>query len=186
MLKRLLLPCFLFVFCLAFVHDAQAQRKKDFRDSVDFLLDDGEMTPDEMEEEAMGVYNRCAADVIKQTYYDCECIGGAFLSLREEQGPYVDQYTLLRTVYLETPKCIAQEKIAGTVFDECMISSEITRRTDDNNEEYCGCVANGTAKEFFRIPSLRSRGIETVRARAITMCLAEFPPKSFSQDNSLY
>lgn len=186
MLKNLLLPCFLLVFCLFSAFPAEAQRKKDFRDSIDFMLDDGEMSPEEMEEEAIGVYNRCAKDMMKQSYFDCECIGGAFLTEREEQGPYVSQYELLKKVYGDTPKCIAEEKIAGMVYDDCQQMAQISRRTDTNNEEYCSCVANDTVKLFAKTPSLRSRSIEGVRSRAITTCLAKYPPKSFTRDRSLH
>ncbi len=186
MLKNSLLHCFLLLFCLCFALPADAQRKKDFRDSVDFMLDDGEMSPEEMEEEAIGVYNRCAKDMIKQTYFDCECIGGAFLTEREEQGPYVSQYELLKKVYKEKPECIAEEKLAGQVYNDCQQMAQISRRTDTNNEEYCSCVANDTVKLFAKTPSLRSRAIEGVRARAISACLAKYPPKSFTRDRSLY
>ncbi|MEM6781773.1 MAG: hypothetical protein AAF569_07915 [Pseudomonadota bacterium] len=157
---------------------AEAQRESDFRDSIDFLIDDGIMTPDEMAEEAMGIHNRCVADVMKNTYYDCECIGGAFLSIREEVGPYYEQYDILTQIYTEDPQCIDEVNIAGMAYTDCQNMSEITRRNETNNDEYCECVAQGTVKQFGLFPSLRTRTIEGVRAQAISDCLAEYPPQS--------
>lgn len=186
MLNKLLTYSFLILLSVCFAPPAEAQRKSDFRDSLDFLLDDGEMSKEEMEMEAMGIFNRCMASLFKKTYYDCECIGGAFLSEREEVGPYVTQYDILRKVYLSTPECVNDTEIAGMAYSDCINDAKITRRNDKNNEEYCTCVAHGTVVEFAKTPSLRNRAIESTRSRAIVSCMAEYPPESFTRNRSLY
>ena len=169
---------FLLLFTLC-ASDAQAQRRDDYQDSLDFLLDDGEMSEEEMEQEAMGVYNRCAADLNKSKYYNCECIGGAFLNQREKLGPYVLQFDILKKVYNEMPDCINETEIAGMAYQDCQRFSNYTRRNDDSNEDYCSCVARASVKNFALRPSLRAEVIEHVRAKAISECISKFPPEDF-------
>lgn len=154
---------------------AQAQRKSDFRDSLDFLADDGIMTQEEMEEEAMGIYNRCVADIVKSSFFDCECVGGAFLTAREAAGPYETQYNLMKGIYNGMPECVDSPTIAGKAFEECMMFSKISRRTATNNPEYCTCVAHGTVEQFSQSPSLYSRTIERMKGQAQSLCTDEYP-----------
>lgn len=160
---------------------AEAQRRDDYKDSLDFMIDDGEMSPEEMEEEAIGVYNRCATDLNNSKFFDCECIGGAFLTLREKAGPYVSQYDLMNEAYTKNPSCVNDVSIAGDAYTDCIESAKVLRRLETNNEEYCSCVGRETVKAFARNPSLRVRAITGVRTNALVTCMAQFPLSTDSQ-----
>lgn len=171
---RILLICFL-CFSIAAPASAQTLKKDDWRDSIDFLMDDGEMTPDEMEEEALGVYSRCVNNPIKTAHYDCECIGAKFLVEREKAGPYELQYNLLQIVYTQTPKCVNDVAIAGKNYQDCKVNVEIMRRGESNNEEYCECVGRRSVTEFKLLPGLRNRTIQYTRANAMSYCMQQHP-----------
>ena len=166
----------LFVVTFWLVGPAEAQeRRNNYKDSVDYLLDDGEMSPEEMEEEAIGIYNRCNSDKIRAKYYDCECVGGAFLTLRETVGPYVAQYDLIEEVYLNEPKCVNDVSIAGAAYEDCWQTAPVLRRLETNNEEYCTCVAKETVRGFESNPSLGTRAVTGVNTRALVTCNERFP-----------
>ena len=174
---RLLSFIALFFLALTVADTANAQRNSDFRDSVDFLMDDGEMTPDEMEQEAIGVYNRCVGHLMRNRYYDCECISGAFLQMREELGPYVEQFKLLEDVYTQIPECVNAEQIAGSSYKSCSESVNIYRalQPEEENEEYCSCVGKETAAAFARNPGLRKNSLINTHSEAKLRCTQKHP-----------
>ena len=168
----------IFIFTLFLPVPSTAQTLDDYKDSIDYTLDDDEMSQEEMEAEAIGIYNRCEGDLIKKTYYDCECIGGAFLSLREQLGPMVPQFNLMDQVYNDSSQCVDTAKIAGDSYQSCLSQVTISRYNQSDNDEYCSCVANTSAKFYQKTPSLNTRAITKIKTRAKIVCNQKFPTRN--------
>lgn len=148
------------------------------KDSVYFMLDDGVMTPEEMEEEAQYVYGLCNSHVSQRLYFDCSCIAGAFLREREKRGPYVLQQDILTELYRtggKTAKCGNGPLIAGTMYRQCMQMSDAMRRLETNNEQFCQCVGNRIARDFTDYPYMRLQYISRLRMNAMLSCNERFP-----------
>ncbi len=137
-------------------------------DSVDYMMD-GKMTKEEMEAEARYVADLCFAQPIKNTYFDCACIGGKFLLERERLGPYELQPDIVYRLYRDK-ECTNKPAIAGEVFDECIGYVAFFERNMKNYNDYCKCVANTTADFFSKTPTLYSKSIQRIRARAMAAC----------------
>lgn len=186
-MKRVLLSFFTFLFFLNLAFPALAQepplypKKKDYRDSLDFLLDDGKMSPEEMEEEAIGVYNRCATHMLKKQYYDCECIGGKFLTMREEVGPYKEQFLMIEEIYTNPGDCVSDASIAGDQFSSCMNSVGIYRAktSPEEQQQYCECIGREATKAFTANPGLSKGALTNMGSRAIVTCNAKYPYDPF-------
>lgn len=149
-----------------------------FKDSVYFTMDDGVMSPEEMVEEAEYVHKRCANHYYQKRYFNCECIAGAFLREREQRGPMVLQETILSDIYRgggDVAKCANTATIAGNTYKECMTYAAISRRLENNNEEYCQCAANRVARDFTSYPYLRTAYIERLNVNALLSCEQEYP-----------
>lgn len=141
------------------------------KDSLYYTLDDGVQSPKEMEEESLYVHGLCMGNTYQKTYFNCDCIAGAFLSERERLGPTVLQYDIVRQL-LQSRKatCANTEEIAGTIYEDCMDAANYSRELETDNEEYCACAANKTASDFNRTPRLNSRYIRQMRGNALSYC----------------
>ena len=127
------------------------------RDSVYFTMDDGIMSPDEMEKEYTYIFNMCDLNVVQKNMFNCQCLAGAFLKKREALGPMVPQFDILQDLTLEHPvDCANSEALAGTTFKACMESMAPQRSYEsrEDNIAYCECTANKVAKDFTRTPAL--------------------------------
>ncbi len=149
---------------------AQVNDLKD-KNSIDYLMDDGKMTPDEMFQEAEYIHNLCLSNEYQRTYFDCQCLGGAFLQRREKAGPYMPQNMLVDQIVRGTSTaCANTAVIAGTTYDSCMGYSATYREFEKDNEDYCSCVANYTANAFTKRPFLSTGYIEGMKSYAMNMC----------------
>lgn len=173
MISRVL-PLFLStILCLSFAawNPAQAQRMKD---SVDYTLDDGIMSAEEMIMEAQDIQSQCSRNAYQRVYFNCECLAGAFLQQREKLGPLTMQSDIYNTITnsAETSaSCANTESIAARVYQSCLAFTQDFNRTElrDNND-YCTCAANKAALDFGRAPRLSSMYIQAVRMNAMTQC----------------
>ena len=128
------------------------------KDSDYFMMDDGKMTPEEMEEEAMYVYEQCRSNSYKRKYYDCRCIAGAFLTNREKDGPARPQDDIVYNLFRGGPsECANTVSIAGDAYKDCMDTAKIFREFAKDNEEYCSCVGKTTANSFAKKPLSENR-----------------------------
>lgn len=170
---------FLVFVCLLASVPAFAQDDRNVvKDSIYFTLDDGIMTKEEMLEEAQYVHGKCMGHVYQSLYFDCACIAGAFLNEREKRGPTALQDVILTELYRtggEKAKCGNTVDIAGSMYQECMAFSDIFRRLESNNEEYCQCVGNRMARDFSDYPYLRLAYISRLRVNAMLSCERRFP-----------
>ncbi len=141
------------------------------QDSVYFTLDDGIMTPDEMEKEAGYVYRLCAENPYQSTYFNCECLAGAFLLQREKLGPMTPQYQILdRLMKSSSAQCPNTPAIAGDAYKTCNAYVRSRRELANDNREFCECVANRVANRFDRSPRLSTQYVGALTSNAINYC----------------
>jgi hypothetical protein len=160
-----LLPVFIAVFMMA--PSAHAQIK----DTVYFMKDDNEFSPEEMDEEALYIFEQCQQHALRSVYFDCGCIAGAYRQEREKKGPYMPQSIIVNSLFSDNEQgCANTVGIAGNEYESCMESAKIFRSRQNNNEEYCECVANTTARNFKKDPRLSLSHIEDVAVQARLSC----------------
>ncbi len=153
-------------FCFGFSFSVTVQAK----DSFYFMKDDGEFSPEEKDEEAQYVYDRCQENALQSVYYKCECIAGAFRAARDN-GPLVPQATLLYSLFDQKGKeCINKPAIAGEAYEFCDQHIKAFRSRAPDNEAYCECVARQTVRDFSRAPQLRTHFISNIHVRAMGRC----------------
>lgn len=141
------------------------------RDSVDYTLDDGIMSQDEMEDEARYIHAICSHNSYQRLYFNCDCVAGAFLAQREKLGPMGDQVTMLdKIMRSKTANCANTPAIAGNAYETCMGQSSVHRELAKDNPDYCGCVANKIAREFKKAPMLDISYIESMTIGAMIHC----------------
>ncbi|MCI5059993.1 MAG: hypothetical protein MRY79_02855 [Alphaproteobacteria bacterium] len=141
------------------------------RDSIYYMQDDGEFSEEEMDLEAMYVYEQCTYNALQKVYFNCECISGAFRQEREKVGPYVPLSKIYSDLFRDNERgCANTTEIAGDNYKSCMEYARIAWARERNNEEYCGCVANRVAKDFAKEPYLRTKYIENLRLEAMSHC----------------
>lgn len=145
------------------------------KDSLDYI-EDGEMTQEEMEEEAMYVLYKCSTHLMQRTYFNCDCVGGKFLIEREKRGPLVYQHDIEKEIYT-SPICVNKPVIAGIMYEDCLSYAAFFRSDTRNYGDYCTCAANTMADNFSKAPSLLSRHIQRLRSNALVRC--EFPTRNF-------
>ena len=163
----LLLSCFVVITMTLSLAYAQHTVK----DAFYFMKDDNEFSEEEMDEEAQYVYEMCNLNSIRSTYFNCECIAGAFRQEREKQGPYLPQNIILNGLFSDNERgCTNTVTIAGNAYEKCMYSSKIFRSREKNNEEYCKCVANTTARRFAKNPHLSGESLEELSVDAMMDC----------------
>ena len=142
---------------------------------VDYTLDDGVMSKDEMELEAQDMYKLCENNAYQRRYFKCECLAGAFLQQREKLGPMVEQYDIFKTITnsKETDaRCANTEEVAGRAFKACLSFTRNYARMEFNkdNEDYCTCAANKVARDYSKAPRLSGSYVEALRMNAMTLC----------------
>jgi hypothetical protein len=143
------------------------------RDSVYFTMDDGIMTPDEMEEEATYIFNMCDLNVAQRNMFNCQCLAGAFLKKREALGPTVPQFDILQDLTLGHPvDCANAEALAGQTFKACMdfMTPHRTYESKEDNIAYCECTANKVAKDFTRTPALAPAYVRRLTYNSYLYC----------------
>jgi len=149
-----------------------AQAQMIMKDSQYFMMD-GKMTKEEMEEEASYIHGLCLFNQYQSTYFNCECLAGAFLSQREIQGPYAIQQDLMDDLTKSGDgKCANAPAIAGMAYRACQRYVSFAREleSDEENEEYCRCVGNKTALDFESYANLDVLYIQDVRVNAYGYC----------------
>lgn len=155
---------------LCLPHSGQAEQVKD---SIYYTMDDGIMSPDEMEEEAQYIFRQCTRQPYMKSLYNCECLTGAFLIQREAQGPMVTQYDIMKKV-LRNPanKCANGPEIANYAYNTC---TAVEKSIDElaapkSYEARCACVGNKVARDFEKAPMLESSYMEALTNAAIEYC----------------
>lgn len=143
------------------------------RDSVYFTMDDGIMTPDEMEEEATYIFNMCDLNVTQRNMFNCQCLAGAFLKKREALGPTVPQFDILQDLTLGHPvDCANTEALAGQTFKACMdfMAPHRSYESREDNIAYCECTANKVANDFTRDPALAPSYVRRLTYTSFLYC----------------
>lgn len=140
------------------------------KDSFYFMKDDGEFSDEEKDEEAAYIYEVCETNVFQRTYYNCECIAGAFRQERDKEK-LIPQNTLLNSLYSENKKdCTNKTAIAGEAYQFCQHFAKTYRNREKNNQQYCECVARKVAKDFATRPILRAGYIGGLKTDALVSC----------------
>lgn len=173
MISRVLPLLFSTLLLLSFAvwSPAQAQRMKD---SIDYTLDDGIMSPEEMMMEAQDIQRQCSRNAYQRVYFKCECLAGAFLQQREKLGPMAmqsDIYTTITNSSETSASCANTESFALRVYESCLSFTQDFNRTElrDNND-YCTCAANKASLDFGKAPRLSPMYIQALRMNAMTEC----------------
>ncbi len=157
----------LFLAALLFSVPAHAQIK----DSYYFMLDDGVQTPDEVIEEAQYVFDTCDSNVFQKLYFDCQCVAGSFLQLREKYGSVAPQEELVDgIVHGKNARCSNSVDLAGYAYENCMETTRFAREYAPDNEQYCSCVGNKVANDFTQRPRLNRNYIVKVHSNAMLAC----------------
>ena len=166
---KTILFIFIFIFCAGITSGAYALYEQ--KDSIYFMLDDGELSPEEMDEEAMYVFGQCSGNFIQRVYFNCSCISGAFRQEREKQGAFVPQSIIVDDLFNDNERgCANSIGIAGETYRFCNEYARTFRSRNKNNEQYCSCVANTMARSFKKDPYLGTRHIEKLRGDAMLSC----------------
>lgn len=143
------------------------------RDSVYYTMDDGIMSPAEMEEEATYIFNMCDRNFAQKNMFNCQCLAGAFLKKREALGPTVPQSSILYDLTLGNPAdCANSESLAGETYKSCMEVMAPNRdyESKEDNIAYCECTANKVAKDFARDPALAPSYVRGLTYEAFLYC----------------
>lgn len=160
---------YIVLFLAAFLIAAPASAQ--IKDSYYFMADDGKQSPEEVMEEAQYVFDTCDTNVFQKVYFDCQCLAGTFLQARDKYGAIAPQQEIINDIlYGSNARCANAVGIAGKAYESCMESAKYTREYDKDNEEYCSCVGNTTAKRFSERPRLTVGHIRRVQASALSDC----------------
>jgi hypothetical protein len=172
-MKYLAFLCVLILALPALAQEEQEDTSLTFKDSITYTMDDGVMSPKEMEAEARHIYRLCDANPYQKTYFDCACLGGAFLQQREKLGPMTPQFEIFESLTKRKgSRCANAPAVAGETYEFC-INHRLTYyelSTDRENESYCSCVANKMARDFTKEPVLDMVYIDAVKINAMTYC----------------
>lgn len=156
-------------------------------DSVYYTMDDGIMSPEEMELEAGQIFQMCQMNHFQKTNYDCECLAGAFLIQREKLGPMVPQSQIFDDLTLKNPvsECADTVSIAGTTYSMCLRQNGQRRAANNDAPEYCGCVANKVALDFKKRPRLTPGYVQSLTYNSMVHCNnPENRPKTASSEGA--
>lgn len=165
------LPFLLLAFVTLIPVSASAQNDSTIKDSVYFTLDDGVMSPEEMEEEAEYVHGLCQSNAYQALYFNCECLAGAFLIQREKLGPLALQSDIYdRLTKSNKAVCGNTVAIAGAAYQACLTHTMTYRELALDNEEYCQCVGNRIARQFTQKPWLDVAYIESLTMNNMNYC----------------
>ncbi len=125
------------------------------KEAVDYMLDDGKFSEEEMLMEAGDVFRMCNENPYQDTYFDCKCLSEAFLLEREKVGPFVPQNALYQKLTSSADAvCGNAPVLAGKTYTDCMQFANRYRELETDNPEYCTCVANKVANDFAKAPRL--------------------------------
>ena len=166
-------PFFQFIFLFYAAMPVAFAQNSDltFKDSVYYTLDDGIMSPEEMEAEANDVYRLCDMNPYQKTFINCECLAGAFLIQREKSGPVTPQFEILDALAKNKgANCANTEEVAGITYENCMDFADTYRELERDNPEFCECVANRVALRFRRTPVLEPAYISDLNVEAMGFC----------------
>lgn len=156
---------------VTFIFPAQAQVAKD---SYYFMKDDNEFSAEEKDEEAMYIFEKCSENIIQNTYFDCQCVAGAYRQARDD-GPLKPQSNLLYSVIdKNAEECINKPAIAGDSYEFCENHTRMFRAREPNNKEYCECVARRSVRDFAKDPKLSTDFMADVQIDALITCEREF------------
>ncbi len=158
---------FIFIFlCFFVVFPAQSQTK----DSYYYMLEDGEFSSEEKDDEAVYIHEECSSNIIQSTYFNCECIAGAYRQARDE-GPIQPQANLLYSIFDKKAKeCMNKPAIAGDAYSFCEDHVRIFRSRESGNTELCECVARKTVKDFAKEPKLSTDFMADLQIDALLSC----------------
>ena len=141
------------------------------KDTYYFLRDDGEFSDEEKDEEAEYIYTQCMRNIMQRSYFNCQCIAGAFRLKRDSDEKIRPQSDILNDIFNgEKNSCVDKPKIAGLQYGFCSNYAENLRSRSKNNEEYCGCVGNTVALQFANKPLLKTHYVERLRTNALVAC----------------
>lgn len=175
----------LLLLCLLFPVTAALAQPEIVKDSVYFTLDDGVMSPEEMQEEAEYVYQICDRNPFQNKYFDCGCIAGAFLIQREKLGPMVMQDDIFNAVTSgPNARCANAPMIASMAYNNCLAFSQTHRFTEPDNLAYCECSANKAAIDFSKSPKLDTTYATSIGSNAMIYCHDPQNRKKFVRQNS--
>ncbi len=166
---------FILALSVLFVAAPAMAQGNNIKSNLDYIMDDGKMSPEEMEMEAQDMYKLCNGNIYEKTYFNCSCQAGAFLQQREKLGANVMQHQIRKIITNSaqvSPSCVNVESLAGKAFKDCMSHSLGYSETeiDRNNPEYCTCTANKFVNDFTKAPRLVMGYIEGLRSKAMTDC----------------
>ncbi len=143
-----------------------------YQDSLDYTLDDGKMSKEEMKKEAEYIYGLCATNVFQKTYFNCKCLAGEFLAEREKLGPTALQYDIMqRLTQSGKGKCGNIEQVAGESYNSCLMYSRAFRELAKDHETMCQCAANKVAENFRKKPLLDPSYVSSLNAKALIQCM---------------
>ncbi len=141
------------------------------KDSVFYTMDDGIMSPEEMEMEADQIFKLCRTNSFQRTNFNCECLAGAFLIEREKRGPMIPQSQIVADITKNKPAaCADTVSIAGKTYTSCMVNNKASRSLTNDAAEYCTCVGNKVAKDFEKNPRLTPAYVRRLNFDAMLFC----------------
>lgn len=147
-------------------------RRLQHKDSIDYTLDDGVMSKEEMQQEAEYIFGLCSQNAYQRLYFDCKCLSGAFLLERERLGPTAMQSIILQNLtQSNNAKCANVESAANESYKSCMGYSKTYRKFETDHEELCTCTANRAATNFGKKPWLESSYIRSLNTAALMHCM---------------
>lgn len=169
-----MLPLLLLGFLL-FATPALADREDindgQVKDSVYFTMDDGMMSEAEMKMEAQYVYGQCTVNAYESNLFDCQCVSGAFLILREKHGPMTPQSDILDEITNSpSAKCANPVAMAGTAYQDCIQWRHTYDELATDNEPFCSCVGNKVARDFSKTPRLSTNFVAGLQVTAMAWC----------------
>ncbi len=136
-----------------------------------FLKDDGEFSDEEKDEEARYIYTLCTRNVMQRSYFNCQCIAGAFRVKRDSDEKIRPQSDILNELFNgKSNACVDKPRIAGLQYNFCSNYAQNLRSRSKKNEEYCSCVGNHVAHQFFDNPLLKTHYVEKLRTNALVHC----------------
>lgn len=170
--------------CLFLLPSAAMAQDLLMNDSVYYTMDDGIMSPEEMELEADQIYQSCEMNHFQRRNFDCGCMAGAFLIEREKRGPMVPQLQILNDITKTKPvDCANTVSIAGNAYSSCVRQSKQRRALKNDVDEYCTCVANKVANDFKKRPRLTTGHLQVLTYNSMLHCQApENRPKTASSE----
>ncbi|MGH1398045.1 MAG: hypothetical protein ACRBCT_02415 [Alphaproteobacteria bacterium] len=128
-----------------------------------------DLIPDEFLLEAKNFVRQCEGNSQLALYYNCECMGAAFLDERIKQGPDVSASSI-ELQLARGKQCKDASGIAAQRYESCFnMPVELPR--DMTPEQYCECYANEFAKVFEEYGGMfGSRENVKMMARARMVC----------------